>query len=159
MKQLQRTIELLSKYEVNYVLVGGYASMLHGSSLMTEDVDVALDMSPDNLSRLFKAFGDKHLRHRVGMNKRPFEERDTLDPNWKNLYLMSDLGQLDCLGNVKGVGDFQAVLAKSNLMDLGDFKIRLINIEALIAAKSAVGRPKDIHAVRELEAIQKLNQS
>ncbi|MEM6883609.1 MAG: hypothetical protein AAF571_01160 [Verrucomicrobiota bacterium] len=123
--------------------------------MVTQDVDVALDMSPENLKRLYNSLKDLHLRHRVGMNKRPFEARDTNDPNWENLYLMSDLGQLDCLGEVKGVGRFDAVRSRSKLIEFEKCKFRLINMDALIDAKAAVGRPKDIHAVRELEAIQK----
>jgi len=156
--KLKQLLQRMAQAEVEMVLVGGYAAIFHGSSLMTEDVDVALNMKPENLERLFHALDGLHLRHRAGMNKRLFSEKDTKDPNWKNLYLMTDLGQLDCLGEVKGVGDFEQARSKSDWVILEGLKIKVLNIDALIKAKKAIGRPKDMHAVRELEAIQKLRQ-
>lgn len=156
--KLKQLLQRMAQAEVEMVLVGGYAAIFHGSSLMTEDVDVALNMKPENLERLYHALDGLHLRHRVGMNERPFEERDARDPNWRNLYLITDLGQLDCLGEVKGVGNFQEVQSKSDWVILDELNIQVLKIDALINAKNAIGRPKDIHAVRELEAIQKLRE-
>jgi len=82
-KRLRDTVNRLIEFKVEYVLVGGYASLIHGSSLMTEDVDVALDMRPENLKRLYSALKDLHLLHRIGINKRPFTEKDAEDPSAK----------------------------------------------------------------------------
>jgi len=156
--QLRELVARLAGAEVRFVLVGGYAATSHGSSLVTRDVDVALDLSPENLKKLHDALQDLNPHHRMGKEKRPFTEQDASDPNWKNLYLTTDWGQLDCLGEVAGIGSFEDCEKKSEVLDLGDFQLRILTLDALIEAKRAIGRPKDIHAVHELEAIRELRE-
>jgi hypothetical protein len=49
------------------VLVGGYAAMLHGSSLLTRDLDVCAALTPDAIAKLRDAFRDFHPRHRLSV--------------------------------------------------------------------------------------------
>ena len=70
---------------------------------------------------------------------------------WKNIYLDTSAGVLDCLGDIKGLGDFAACAARSVEVDMGGFSIRVLSREALIAAKKAMGRPKDLLTVAQLE--------
>ncbi len=156
--KLQKLLLRLVENKVDMVLVGGYAAIFHGSALMTQDVDIAISMEPQNLKKLFQALHDLHPRHRVGLNKRLFVEKDTNDPHWENLYLMTDWGQLDCLGNVKGVGDFAQVVESAEFVLFQGVQVPIISAPLLIAAKNAIGRPKDIHVVRELEAILALQK-
>jgi hypothetical protein len=78
-------------------------------------------------------------------------------PRIKNLYLMTDIGQLDVLGLVEGVGDFAAVSGRAIVLDLGNEigPCKVIALDDLIAAKKTAGRPKDLPAVAELELIRK----
>jgi hypothetical protein len=71
----------------------------------------------------------------------------------QNLYLSTEWGQLDCLGEIKGVGDYAACLACSEPI-LDGTVIRVLTLDALIDAKRAMGRPRDLRAVLELEAIR-----
>lgn len=70
---------------------------------------------------------------------------------WKNIYLDTSAGVLDCLGDIKGLGDFAECKTRSLEVDLGGFTIRVLTREALIAAKKAMGRPKDLQTVAQLE--------
>jgi hypothetical protein len=158
MGPFERILQRLSEYQVKYVTVGGYASMLYGCELMTKDVDVACEMSPANLINLGKALADLNPVHRQTPQKLPLDLETLGNRPWKNLYLRISWGQLDCLGEVAGIGDFDAVWARSEELDLGDFKIRILSLDALIEAKKAIGRPRDIHAVHELEAIRELRK-
>ena len=128
--------------------------MLHGSSLMTRDVDVVCSMTPENLGRLFTALESFHPVHRMNSAAGPLTRADVEKEDWKNIYLRTDLGVLDCLGEVKGLGDYQACLAKSVEIDLGEFAIRGLSLDALIEAKKAMGRPRDLHTAEELEVIR-----
>jgi hypothetical protein len=87
-------------------------------------------------------------------NKLPLELTDELCVRLKNIYLNTDLGVLDCLGEVAGIGDYEQVLQRSvpHVMSYGEF--RMLNLDALIAAKAAVGRQKDLDAIRLLQAIK-----
>jgi hypothetical protein len=70
-----------------------------------------------------------------------------------NLYLETELGPIDLLGSIKGVGEFEHVRAASMEIELFGRRCRVISIEAVIQAKQAMGREKDMIAVRELQAI------
>ncbi len=154
MEQLSQLVERLARNHVECVLVGGYAVTAYAGALMTRDVDVACRMTPDNLLRVYTALTDLHPRHRMSPQKPPFTREDALRPDWKNLYLATDIGPLDCLGAIAGLGDFEICLANSQPLDLGDFSLRILTLDALIIAKKALNRPRDHHAVLELEIVR-----
>lgn len=136
------------------MIAGGLGTLLHGSALLTRDVDVACRMEPDNMLRLFEACAELHPVHRMTPQRLPFTREQAKKGDLKNLYLSTDWGQLDCLGEIKGVGDYAACLACSEPIDLDGAVIRVLTLDALIIAKRAMGRPRDLHAVLELEAIR-----
>ena len=140
--------------DVEFVLVGGYSAMLHGSSLMTRDLDIVCPMTPESLLRLHESLSTLHPVHRMTPEAPPFTKEDAARKDWMNLYLRTDLGVLDCLGKITGIGDFAACLENSDSLDLGAFTIRILSIEALIEAKRAMGRPRDLHTASELEIIR-----
>jgi hypothetical protein len=72
----------------------------------------------------------------------------------KNLYIQSDWGQLDYLGEVAGVGGFEEALKHSIELDLGFGSFRILDIEKLITSKEAMSRPKDMPAIIQLKAIR-----
>jgi hypothetical protein len=72
----------------------------------------------------------------------------------KNLYLQTDLGKLDCLGDIAGIGGYDQVLKRSAAMTLAFGEFRVLTLDALIDAKLAAGREKDLGAVRFLRAIK-----
>ena len=71
-----------------------------------------------------------------------------------HLYLDTDWGQLDCLGEILGVGDYQAVVAQSVPVELAGGVCRILSIDALIRAKEAMGRQRDREAALQLRAIR-----
>lgn len=154
MDELTRITRKLAEAKVEFVIAGGLAVILRGSSLMTRDVDAVCKMTPENLTRVYSALESLHPVHRMSPQKPAFTREQAAKPDWKNLHLSTDWGQLDCLGEVKGVGDYEACLAVSEAIKLEDVTIRVLTLDALIAAKRAMGRPKDLHAVLELEAIR-----
>jgi hypothetical protein len=154
MELLTEILRRLHDGKVEFSLIGGFASRHYGVTLVTEDVDVCARFTPENLRRIESTFKDFHPRHRLTANKLPFELTDELCQVLKNVYLTTDLGVLDCLSQVAGVGDFEAVLQKSVLTEFPFGHCYVLNIDALIQAKQAVGRPHDIATVDQLRAIK-----
>jgi len=154
MASILELLKRLSDHGVEYVVVGGMAGVAHGSSLVTEDLDVCSPLTPQNLSRICAALADMHPCWRMN----PGHPQAPLDParlaGFKNLYYITDQGQIDFLSEVSGVGEYDAVLRNAIPADLGGVVCKVLDLEALIAAKKALGRPKDLQAVRELEAIR-----
>ena len=85
------------------MLVGGFAAFAHGSSLQTRDVDICIRLSTENLMRIQTAFVDLHPVHRSRPDI-PLALTPDECSRFKNLYLKTDLGIIDCLGEVLAVG-------------------------------------------------------
>lgn len=144
-------LKSLNDHEVKYVLVGGMAANLHGSPISTIDCDIVVDLDPENLIKLAQAVTSfsPTFRHKIPPQK--FDEKRATEGGWKNIYLDTEVGVLDCLGDIKGLGDFTECEARSIDADFGDFSLRVLSREALIKAKKAMGRPKDLMTVAHLE--------
>lgn len=139
---------------VEFVIVGGVGCLLHGAPLVTYDLDVCVRLAAQNLFRVEMAVKDLHPRHRLTVDKLPLELTDELCSRLKNLYLQTDLGKLDCLGDIAGIGDYDKVVARSSAITLAFGECRVLTLDALIEAKLAVGREKDLAALRFLRAIK-----
>ncbi|MFO1466607.1 MAG: nucleotidyltransferase [Steroidobacteraceae bacterium] len=153
MSELNGLLQRLSDVGVEFVVVGGVAAVLHGSSMVTRDLDVCATLSSENLQKLRDALRDLHPVHRIASERRSFLESSEPGVSLRNLYLQTDLGALDILGEITGVGDFRQVLASAIDVDLFGRKVKVIALDQLIKAKEAVGRHKDLLAVAELRAI------
>jgi len=148
-------LELLRKLTtagVEFVVVGGVAAALQGSSLVTVDLDLCTPFSADRLRRLLPVLVELDSRFRA----HPDRPRLEIDParfsRFRMLLLETRLGPLGLLREIEGVGDYSEVERASEWVDLGEFGARVLGLEALIAAKKAAGRDKDLRALPELEA-------
>lgn len=149
-----RLLEQLLEADVQFVIVGGVAAVLHGSTLLTRDLDICIPLGSPNLLALQTALRSLNPRIREGSEFVPLELDEARAGAVKNLYITTDEGRLDCLGFIQGVGDFEAVLAESVELDLGGYTCRVLGLEALIRAKEATGRPHDLQTVVQLKALQ-----
>ncbi len=154
MEQLNQILERLNGAGVEYVLVGGLAAVFHGVPLVTRDIDICLPITRVNLTRLERALADLHPVHRETPQRLPFSVAADFPRGLKNIYLRTDWGVLDCLGEIKGVGDFAAVGRRSQLVHLPIGACRILTLDALIDAKSALDRPQDRLALIHLKQIQ-----
>jgi uncharacterized nucleotidyltransferase DUF6036 len=132
-------IEALCKSEVHFVLVGGVAATLHGSARLTQDVDVVYSREPDNLARIVRALQplNPYLRSAAGLNST----------------LTTSAGDIDLLGEIVGAGNYEALIKDTVSVELFGLRCRRLDLETLIRAKIASGRPRDLEAVAELPAL------
>lgn len=150
----------LHQQGVEFVLIGGVCGVMHGSGLLTVDLDVCCRFSPPNLRRLESALRDLRPWHRLTPHKVPFVLTDELCSSLKNLHLQTDLGKLDCLGDVSRVGDYEAALKRSVEFNMSFGPIRMFDLETPIASKEATARDKDKYAHPVLRALaEKQEQS
>lgn len=151
-------LDRLVKAGVDFVLVGGFAGVVHGCTYVTQDIDICCDFSADNLLRLQKALSNLHPVHRMTTNRLKLELTKESCSQLKNINLDTDAGQLDCLSFIDGLGDYQKAKQESMLIEVEDIKLRVLNIEALIEAKKTMNRPRDRETIFQLEAIEKLKE-
>lgn len=154
MPDLEQLLERLIHHRVEFVVIGGYAAVAYGVTLVTQDVDICCKFTPTNLLRLQRAVGSRHPVHRLTPQRQPLQLTRERCKGLKNLYLETDLGVLDCLSAVLGVGQYEAVKKQSVRLDLGFGKCRVLGIGALIKAKQAMDRARDKETVLQLRAIK-----
>jgi len=158
MEQLSQILERLNREKVEYVLVGGLAGVFHGVPLVTRDVDICMPFSKQNLVHLEKALTGLNPVHRETPQLLPFSVVQDFPRGLKNVYLRTDLGVLDCLGEIKGVGDFSEVNRRSIAVELPIGSCRILSLSALIDAKSAMDRTQDKLALIHLKKLQERKQ-
>jgi hypothetical protein len=150
---IAKQITLLARFEVECVIVGGVAATLHGSAFPTTDLDVCYARTPGNLEKLANALQSVHGRLRNAPKDLPFIlDAETLR-HGLNFTFSTDIGDLDLLGEIRGVGYYDDVLLGSLIFELLGHRFGVIDIEKLILAKRAAGRLKDMVTVAELEAL------
>jgi hypothetical protein len=159
MPNLERLLERLLRNEVEFVVIGGYAAVVHGSTYVTLDLDVCCPLQGSNLARLHAAFADLHPYHRMTPQKTPFTLPAAMEHGFKNVYLRTDYGQIDCLGTMPDVGDFEFAKAHSVSIRFPFGECRFLDCPTLIHATQTVGRPKDLLVVAQLRAILDANSS
>ncbi len=151
------TLDILSRLidrRVEFVVVGGLAGIVHGSSIVTEDVDVCAPLTEANLTRILDALEELEPRFRMSPDRPALPADPKRLAGFKNLNLLTTLGQLDILSEITGVGNYDEVRRQAVELDVSGMPCHVLGLDALIAAKQALGRPKDLRAAIELEAIR-----
>jgi hypothetical protein len=153
MQNLSELLRRLISSQVEFVLVGGFAAVAHGVTLVTRDVDICCRFGESNLMRIQSAFADLHPVHRSRPDL-PLQLSPEQCSMLKNLYLKTDLGVVDCLGEVLGIGNYEEVSKNSVEVELPYGKFRILHIDALIRAKEAMNRNHDKITVMLLKKIK-----
>ena len=153
MKSLHLLLQRFADADLDFVVVGGFAGVLHGSSYVTDDLDVCALLTSENISKLRVALGDLHPVHRITHKKLSFLEHPPEGQKLLNLYLETDAGVVDVLGAILGVDGFDTLRKNAIEIPLFGRRCRVISLEDLISAKEAMGREKDLLTAKELRAI------
>jgi len=157
MINFEATLKALSDYGVNFVVIGGYAATLYGSAYLTRDLDICYERTPENIKRLVTALRPYHPRLRGAPEGLPFLFDVATLSNGMNFTLATDLGDIDLLGHLSGLGEFQAVARDAISMPLFGGEYRVASLDSLIRSKRAAGRSKDLNVLPELEALKEMH--
>lgn len=154
MVDLEKAIRSLSLNHVDYVIVGGVAIKLHSSAYVTNDLDFCYSRSKVNLDRLAKALTTFRPRPRNFPDGLPFVFDASTLRNGTNFTFETTIGDIDLLGEVKGIGDYSAARARSVVYEIYGAHVHALDLDALIVAKTAADRPKDHLVLPELHALR-----
>jgi hypothetical protein len=151
-------IDRLCDNGVEFVIIGGLAGTIHGTTRITQDVDICCKFTAGNLLKLYSAVKDVHPVHRINP-KRPILVLNSQNADkFKNLYLGTDIGQLDCLDEVKGIGKFDDVCKNAISIQIGDRVYQVLSLDALIKSKKSLNRLQDKQDILQLQAIKETKQ-
>lgn len=153
MHTLAQLLERLAGSGIDFVVIGGFAAVLHGSSQVTQDLDICAVLTEENVTKLREALRDLDPRHRMTAEKLSFLNVPPPGTQLKNLYLRTEMGVVDVITEVTGVGDYERLCAKAPTMMIGGRPVRVIGIEDLITAKETLARGKDLLVAKELRMI------
>jgi predicted nucleotidyltransferase len=149
-----RLLGALHRTGVEYIIVGGVAATVHGSSRLTQDVDVCYARTDANLDRVVRALRPLEPYLRGAPRGLPFEWSAATLRAGLNFTLTTTAGDIDLLGEVTGGGTYADLIAHTMEVTLFRHRTRCLNLEWLIATKRAAGRPRDLEAISELEALR-----
>ena len=139
---------------VEFIVIGGAAATIHGSARITRDVDIVYRRTPENLRRLVDALAPYSPYLRGAPAGLPFRWDEKTLHRGLNFTLTTSIGDLDLLGEVTGGGNFEALLPHSSPVQAFGIECLCLNLDKLIQVKRAAGRPKDLEAIAELEALR-----
>jgi hypothetical protein len=151
--ELARLLPVLAEGGIDYILVRGMAAAAHGSPRVTQDIDIVYSRTRENIRRIAAALAPFHPYLRGAPPGLPFLwGEETL---WRglNFTLVTDLGNVDLLGEIIGGGGYDALFTHSAVIEAFGQQVRCLDLEKLIDVKRAAVRPKDFEALAELEAI------
>ncbi len=146
-------LRCLSEAGVEYILVGGAAATAHGSARLTQDLDVVYRRSAENIGRLVSALATRNPYLRGAPPGLPFRWDVGTVQRGLNFTLTTELGAIDLLGEITGGGRYENLLSDCVTIKVFGVACRCLGLERLIQVKRAAGRPKDLEAIAELEAI------
>ena len=151
----QALIGALADDEVDFVIVGAVAMVLHGSARVTRDLDVCYSREPGNLERLAAALDSFAPALRDAPEGLPFVLDVATLKTGLNFTLTSTAGDIDLLGELPGLGAFPVVRRLSESMAIYGRDVHVLSLEGLERAKRAAGRLKDLADLAEIIEIRK----
>jgi hypothetical protein len=143
---------------VEFMVIGGAAMGLQGSAHLTKDIDFCYARTAKNTERLAQALEPFHPVLRGAPQGLPFRFDAKTIARGLNFTLSTDLGDLDFLGEVSGLGSFQDVLGASDVKSVGGVECRVLSLEGLIKSKTAAGRPRDLYVLPELRGLNEFKK-
>jgi hypothetical protein len=144
---------VLADNGVEVIVVGGLAAQAHGSARLTQDADFVYRRTPENIERLAAALRSYRPYLRGAPPGLPFVFDAETIRRGLNFTLTTTLGDVDFLGEIVGGGNYEDLEPHATALSVFGRDVPVIDLPALIRAKRAAGRPKDLEAIAELEAL------
>jgi hypothetical protein len=153
MTEIEGLLRALRGEEVELIVVGGVAATIYGSARLTQDLDVVYRRTPGNLARLAAALEPHAPYLRGAPPGLPFLWDARTLRSGLNFTLTTALGAIDLLGEIAGGGAYEDLLPYSRPVSAFGVEFLCLGLRRLIQVKRAAGRPKDLEAISELEAL------
>lgn len=140
--RFDEALAILTRHDVEFVVVGGIAAILQGSPLTTEDVDVVYLASEGNCRRLVEALDEMDASYAdpAGRTIRPDLERLT---SARVHLLNTSCGRVDLMRTVGDDLAYPQLIGRTRRLEVGEVEVWVLELEAIIETKEQADRPKD----------------
>ena len=135
-------LETLSKYEVDFIIVGGVCGILHGAPVTTFDLAIVHPRIQENVFRLLSALQELEAYYRGRQDQRLKPDVAHLSSSGHQ-FLMTRFGPLDLLGTIGAGHSYGDLLQHSDEIEMGNLRLRVLSLEKLIEVKEETGFDKD----------------
>ncbi len=136
-------IQSLNDNRVRYLVIGGYAVALHGHPRYTKDLDVWIEMKPDNAAKMVKALAQ------FGFASLGLKAEDFLVPD-QIIQLGYPPNRIDVLSTLEGI-EFESCFTSRVQVKIDAVTVNFIDLENLKRNKKATGRTQDLADLENLE--------
>lgn len=150
----------LDKAHARYVVVGGFAVILHGYTRFTHDLDLVIDLEPKNCAKALEALEAAGLKPRLPVSMRDFANPD-IRRDWHENRRMQVFQLWDPHNEQRSVDifvnepvKFEELWKASVIKDYDGLRLRIAGINHLIAMKTEAGRARDREDIAKLREIQ-----
>ena len=140
-------VNLCNKYEVEYLVIGGYAVSIHGYPRSTKDLDICIKISEQNALKMVQVINDFGFAS-LKLTKEDFLKRDFITQ------LGHEPVRIDILNDLDGV-PFEDAWINKRVVDFEGSKINFIGYAELLKVKEKAGRPQDIADISKLKSRNK----
>lgn len=151
-KDFEDFVKLLNMHKVSYMVVGGYALALHGKPRHTGDLDIWIDVSEENASKLMMVLKE------FGMGLPGLTKEDFLKPGF-----ISQIGypplRIDILNSKDGISFSEATIGMQIIHLDDDLAINYIGLDDFLVNKQASGRKQDLADIREIKKLQAVQRN
>jgi len=152
---IEALLRALAQAGVESIVVGGAAAVIHGAPITTQDLDIVPQRSPENLARLLDALVHLDTRFRPVRADRDIAPTAADLAGHGQLNLLTSLGPLDVLLELHDKRGYDELLAHSQEIVEADLRLRVVDLDTLIAIKSSTGRARDKLVVPVLLALKR----
>jgi hypothetical protein len=146
-----KIIAVLNRHQVEYVVIGGFAAVLHGCPEQTFDLDILYADTAENRQRLLLALDEVDARWEQSLNDEVLQRQPVFALNTK-------YGDFDIMTWIPGIEDYEMATRQTQAFPMGGETIRALNLAALICAKEAAAdpNPRKQSALLYLRKLQQL---
>jgi hypothetical protein len=149
---LARVLEALAGHQVDFVVIGGFAVIAHGSQRLTRDLDIVIDTRVANCRRLLAALVELEAMHRLSSG-RWTKLSPRADPKWlakENHLFETRAGGIDVMNRLDGVPTWKEARPRALEAEAFGQTVLILDKDTLIKSKLAAGREQDLADVAEL---------
>ena len=150
----------LNDEKVQYIIVGGLATVLHGYARFTADIDLVINLNQAEAEKAINTITSLGLKPRVPVDPMQFTD-ERIRESWvndKNMLVFSffdpnnPLMVLDVF--IREPFPFDEMLKRAVHMNIGELSVPVCAINDLIEMKKKAGRPKDLEDIKYLKSLQ-----
>ena len=151
--RLAELMDRLTAAGIRFILIGGLAGRLYGSTLTTGDLDICHARDRDNLAAIATMLRGIDAEFRRAPKYAPAELSAATFATETDFVFTTRYGKFDLIGEFTGVGRYRESCEGAVPTTFGSWDVRVLSLPKLIASKRSTGRPRDALVASELEVI------